>query len=131
MTTPERKSGRAELELHRAEGEPGEGRGLARRVGRAGLRALVVATCLAGLGAAAGPQATPAGEAEAEPTAGWEVGRGCAIELPPGHPPIETMQGLPPGHPPIGAYPRLPAGHPPIPSIPPVLRSPPVSGFTI
>ncbi len=44
--------------------------------------------------------------------------------LPPGHPPVDSMQlppghppiarGLPPGHPPVSTTPRLPAGHPPV-----------------
>ena len=90
-----------------------------------GVRALLLAGYVAVLGLATATWA--------DPVAG---GTEC---LPPGHPPVSSMQGLPPGHPPVGVLegllppghppvrvvPRLPAGHPPIRSEPPPLRPPP------
>jgi hypothetical protein len=136
MATPERDPGRADEQGRSAAGEPGggaEGAG-SRPFPGAGARPLFVAALVAVLGYAAGSWAGPTAEEATpdQPSLVSEVGGGCAIELPPGHPPIGTMQGLPPGHPPVRAIPRLPAGHPPIPSWPsPALQVPQVRLVTI
>ena len=136
MTTPERDPEGVEQQLLAAAGEPGaDAAGPASRpVGRAFLRALAVAAGVVGLGFAAGSWATPSAVEAApdEPFRGSMPGEGCRVDLPPGHPPIGTMQGLPPGHPPVRAVPRLPAGHPPIPAQPlPELLSQQLRIFTI
>jgi hypothetical protein len=107
---------------------------------------LVIAACAAMLGFAAGSRAAPAEDATgvAGPELGQEVEAGCALALPPGHPPVGEARRLPPGHPsigdgllppghpPVGASPRLPAGHPPVPSVPaPMLLVEPPATFTI
>jgi hypothetical protein len=106
MWTTARDPGRAEEQAFRAAIGPGRGAtgrwpGLRRSTG---VRALLVAACVAGLGLAAGSQAAPTVD-----------GTEC---LPPGHPPIGAMRGLPPGHPPIAIVPGLPPGHPPIGAVP-------------
>jgi hypothetical protein len=92
------------------------GAGLARR---ASFRILILAAAIAGLVIAAGSRAAPRGEqvALSVPVLAAEVEQGCAVGLPPGHPPIGTWRALPPGHPPVGVDSTLPAGHPPIPSM--------------
>jgi hypothetical protein len=97
---------------------------------RKAARVLLAATCVAGLGFAAGSWADPTVDgAECLPPGHPPVG--LTRGLPPGHPPVEIIQGLPPGHPPVRLVPRLPAGHPPVPADPPVPLPPPLPTVTI
>jgi hypothetical protein len=136
MSTMERDPERADDQVPPAVGEPASGATGpgSRPLRSAGLRTLLLAACVAVLGLAAGSRAGPTVDQAApeEPSLGSEVEHGCAIRLPPGHPPIGIMQGLPPGHPPLRAVPRLPPGHPPVRSMPPpAFLPPPVQPFTI
>jgi len=136
MSTMERDPERADDQVLSAEGEPGGGATGpgSRPLRRAGVRTLLLVACVAVLGLAAGSRAGPTVDQAApeEPSLGSEAEHGCAIRLPPGHPPIGIMQGLPPGHPPLRTVPRLPPGHPPIPSTqPPAFLPPQQQPFTI
>jgi len=135
MTTERNRGPAGERQLP-ATSEPGSGpTGPGASAARgAGLRALVAAVYVAGLGLAVASWAKPSVEVGGPEGAlvDAEEGQACADGLPPGHPPVERMTGLPPGHPPVPAMPNLPAGHPPIPSAPPpAIAVPPLQVFTI